>query len=118
MDILELASTALQQKEQQENKPCEGKVYRAHLNAFINSKGEYVEQKRMTPMKRMSCPGCEKCDWLLEDLREQIISTDMSPIVTTLVNKAFYRLVVANITKDWESGIVDGWDIVFERVKK
>ena len=71
----------------------------------------------MTPMKRMSCKGCEQCGYLIGDLRDQMWENGLSPIVDTLEDKALYKLVVDNVSYDRESGIVDDWDIVFEKVK-
>jgi len=57
-------------------------------------------------LKKKSCPGCEKCGFLLEDL-----SQNESVIIPEIEHDELYTVVVTNISKDWETGYVDDWDL-------
>lgn len=91
---------------------CKGIVWRLKVNRFINKKGEVVYTERMTRLKRESCPGCIECAWVLEGIQEFI---DMgTPIqIDKIEHNGKYSLKVINITTDWESGVMDGWDLKF-----
>ena len=97
---------------------CKGHIYKCKVNQFINKRGEYVSQERMIPLKRKSCPGCEFCGPTLDDLKESI-ANDTMPIIDDRFpkNNSLYKLVICNITTDWETGYVDGWDLYFEKIE-
>jgi hypothetical protein len=72
-------------------------------------------------MKRMSCAGCSHCGALLEDLQERLslYGDDKfvyAPVVQDAENGALYTLAVANESRDWETGIVDDWDLEFVKI--
>jgi hypothetical protein len=91
---------------------CKGKIFRCRVNAFVNSKGEYVYQERMIPLKRKSCPGCEKCGHL-EDQLPEFISMGTGVNIHGIVDGGIYCLAIVNESRDWESGVVDDWDLAF-----
>lgn len=91
---------------------CKGKVYRCRVNAFVNSKGEYVYQEKMIPLKRKSCPGCDKCGYL-EDQLPEFVSMGSAAEIQGIEDGAIYRLEVVNESRDWETGIIDDWDLAF-----
>lgn len=95
---------------------CNGLVYRARENNFVNKRGEVVYSKRMSPLKRESCPGCENCGYMLYELDEWISMGEV-PIVKDFKHGAVYRLDITNIQKDWETGYVDGYDLVFVKIR-
>ena len=99
----------------QDKKPCNGKIYRGKVNAFINAKGEYIYQERMIPLKRQSCRGCEQCSWIDDDLPE-FISNDTLPIIQQIEDGMTYKLSIVNESRDWESGQVDDWDFEFIKI--
>lgn len=98
----------------EEIKNCKGRVYKCKVNKYVNGKDEYVEQIRMIPMKKMSCPGCEVCDWADEYLPDSNFWDNIE--IDVIDDGAFYMLDVINISKDWESGIVDDWDLGFKKL--
>ena len=51
---------------------CKGKIYRCEENVYVGKDGSFVQQWKMRPMKRLSCPGCEFCDGLDFDLKENV----------------------------------------------
>ncbi|RLC88858.1 MAG: hypothetical protein DRJ03_01060 [Chloroflexi bacterium] len=52
-------------------KECKGLYWRCRINTFISDK-RICTKKELRFMKRKSCPGCEKCDWLWETLSELV----------------------------------------------
>ena len=102
----------------EEKVPCKGKVYRGKINNFINANSEVILQQRMIPMKRKSCPGCENCYPLEEELHERINDFDyMAPIFPEKIKHGqLYKLKVTGVGRDWETGIVDEWDLEFVEV--
>ncbi len=40
------------------------------------------------------------------------------PAVGDIENGEMYELIVTNIETDWESGVCDGWDMGFQKVKE
>lgn len=96
---------------------CKGLIFRGKCNSFINSNGEYVYQERMYPLKKKSCSGCDKCGFLHETL-EEYLSNGLNPIISNIEHNALYKLTDVNIQKDWESSIVDDYDLEFVRIKE
>jgi len=90
---------------------CKGLIFRLHINFFKNSKGHIVYKETMVPLKRRSCPGCQYCGFLLDDLSEH----DHMPIVEDPEHGALYMLGVTNESRDFETGIIDDWDLIFRR---
>lgn len=91
---------------------CKGLIYRGRVNEFFNANGDYIEKKTMSPLKRKSCKGCEKCDWLTDDANEQLgcrIPLEMPEII----DGNMYQLKVTSYSRDWESGLVDDWEVGF-----
>jgi len=108
--IFELSEGA---KPKDPTKQCKGLIFRGKRNAFISGRGDYVYTERMALLKRKSCKGCERCGYMMEEL-EEFLSNDYLPIIPThLENGQLYKLTVTNISKDWETGIVDDWDLEF-----
>ena len=108
----------LMEENQPEKVQCKGKCYRGKINNFINVKGEVILQQRMIPVKRMSCCGCEDCDYTEEDLHERMNDFDyMAPIFPEKIKHGqLYKLKVTGVGRDWETGIVDEWDLEFVEV--
>lgn len=97
-----------------ELKACIGKVYRGRRNSFVNKKGEYVYQERMLPLKKQSCPGCKHCDYLFDELYDGL----SLPIIDNIEDGALYRLKVVNESMDWETGIIDDYDLQFVKIEE
>jgi len=95
---------------------CKGLFFKAVGNEFVNTKGEYVITRRMRPLRRISCKGCKECHYL----NDQFISfgDDIHPLIEDdFVPGAVYQLQIENITKDFETGYPDYWDLVFRKVE-
>lgn len=96
------------QKEKEEE--CKGLLYRCSVNKYINSQGAYVETVRMTPLKRRSCKGCEKCGWMHEYLHEELSNLHYDESLFTEQcprHGGIYSYEVTSTSKDWESGYTE-----------
>jgi len=105
-DIIQETASKLDDNE------CKGRFYRLRQSSYINSKGEYIYQERFSPLKRISCKGCEFCDFLDEYLHESC-SIYIFPRVDKPIDNAVYKLQVVEEYKDLETGIVDDFDLGF-----
>jgi len=93
---------------------CIGKKYRCGVNNYIDTNGVLHMETTMRLLKRKSCPGCEKCDWIEDDL-EELIACGSAPIIKNISHGATYHVNIVNISRDWETGYVDDYDIEFVR---
>ena len=84
---------------------CKGLIFRG-FNSTFYSDCRLEKRSGIRMLKKKSCPGCEKCGFLLEDL-----SQNESVIIPEIEHDELYTVVVTNISKDWETGYVDDWDL-------
>ena len=94
---------------------CKGLIFKGYTSLFTSdNKIERREGVRL--LKRKSCPGCTKCTWMLEELDEH--AYHRSVILPEIKDGAYYRLIVANLSTDWETGIADNYDLKFIKEKE
>ena len=92
---------------------CKGVILRARVSHFADSNVDYSIRIglhiRFNMLKKKSCPGCDECFWIHDQIGE--VSNDW-PIadMDRVEDGKMYRIVIANVEKDWESGMVDAWD--------
>lgn len=101
--------------------PCKGLIFRLCRSAWSHE-GEAVGFKsQFRFLKRKSCKGCEKCMWLWDDLHERICDWGNdgwgSDIEFGDRNNALYQLKVTSWSRDYESGIVDDYELGFVEYK-
>lgn len=95
---------------------CKGLFFRVSINDyFVNERSEYTYSTRLRLLKSMSCPGCSQCQWLLDDYGE---CGDMPLLPEGLSNGDIVSLGVTNISHDYETGYVDGYDLKLVKVKQ
>ena len=86
---------------------CTGLVFRG-FNSFFWS-GEKLERREgIRLLKKKSCPGCEKCGFILDDLSVQVIIGSM--IMPSIEDGKLYTVRITNQSTDWETGYVDDYD--------
>jgi hypothetical protein len=104
-----------------EDEPCKGLIFRCRVNIYQNSQGAYVETKRMIPLIRQSCKGCEKCGWLTDMMDEEIdlcVNWHNGSLFTDdPEDGGTYEYKVTSTSTDWETGIVDDYTTGFVKVK-
>jgi len=90
---------------------CKGNVYRVREYSFFRKIGIIMFQREYVPMKKLSCPGCERCEYLTEDMNESDFKVIHGGDHGDLV-----RLTITNEKHDWETGYIDTWDLEFVKV--
>lgn len=82
------------------------KVLYVKLQTSVYKRGERrVLEKSLTPLKRKSTLKFEEIvDWLEEDL-PRIIGIDT-------LSDGIYELTATNFSRDFETGMIDDWDLV------
>lgn len=99
---------------------CKGLIYRCRKCQFIGSRGEIVERVTFTPLKKKSCPGCDQCEYLHSEAREFIGNYAFGlggiAIPVDAQDQQLYRLEITNMSRDWETGIIDDWDLEMVRI--
>lgn len=97
-----------------EPKECKGLFFRGYLQEYWT--GEKYEIKQgFKLLKRKSCPGCFQCRCTKDEIRELIGSGSI--ITPDIKDGALYSIRITNRHTDWESGIIDDWDLEFFEVK-
>jgi len=86
---------------------CKGRFFRVQENNFLASDGSWVVNRRYKPLKRRSCPGCQYCGWMQDDIKEGI------PVIDGGRDKDVVQLIVTDQFTDWETGLVDDWKLKF-----
>ena len=94
---------------------CIGQKYRYRENRYF-SDGIYCEKITFTLLKRKSCPGCERCEWLSEWISEDMSSDGGPQIPPGLQDFDVCSLDVIAEHRDWETGHVDDIEIGFVKV--
>ena len=98
---------------------CKGLYYRARTNMYKNtSKGAYIETRCLIPLIRMSCKGCEQCEWMFEYLDEDMGVGMDSPIPEHIIDGELYVMKVIDTSIDWESGLCDDVMVGFKKVEE
>lgn len=100
--------------ERPELESCKGLIFRGYSCVFeMNGKIERKEGIRL--LKRESCPGCKDCGYLMDEIREAVCSHTL--ILPDIEHGALYSVRLINLSKDWETGIVDSYDIEIYKLK-
>ncbi len=95
--------------EAKEKAGCKGLFFRYRGNNYFHE-GKLEFKKTFTKLKRKSCPGCNLCQSMEDDLGEDL---ELVIFPDNLTNEGIYELKVVNMTTDCETGYVDNWDIEF-----
>lgn len=91
---------------------CRGLFFRCSKNEYGMRRDRIEFKTRFSFLKRMSCPGCDCCELLWDDVHESM------PGFKNPKHGAIYRLVAHNFTYDFETGYVDGWDLDLVEVER
>lgn len=92
---------------------CKGRVYRYRESNYISASGEIVIKQSFRLLKRLSCPGCEKCGWMMETLSEDMSCGCLPEIKGHPQADGIYQLVFKAGAPDWETGVVEDWEWYF-----
>jgi len=87
-----------------EPEQCKGLVFRGYNSTFKS--GNHVGRHQgIKLLKRQSCPGCEKCYFLLDFVSEDIYCGSLE--MPEIENGELYSIEVVVDGRDWETGYVD-----------
>jgi len=111
LPVLSIKSDSLDQEE------CNGEVYRCRVSDYLSNNGDVVSKLSFSKLKRMSCSGCDSCGGGFSDDLSDFIGEEGLIFPSNPVDGGLYRLMIANVTRDWEYGVVDGWDLEFVRIE-
>lgn len=95
---------------------CPGVFFRIRYSKYFDSKGNYLQTTKFVKLKRLSCKGCQQCDWLRDDLMDRNDSR-YAVIVPDVKDGTILELKATNWSKDWETGHYDDWDLEFVPVE-
>lgn len=88
-------------------KECKGMFFRGYYSTFYD--GNKLENRAgIRFLKSKSCTGCAKCAHFDEYLNE---SPELVLGMDKVEHGKLYSLRTVNIYRDWESGLVDDYDI-------
>lgn len=92
--------------EKSKKSECKGLFFRGTVNIFATD--NYVREVRQVKLlKRMSCKGCEKCGWIMENIHEDIMGGSFEKYLTDIKDGKIYTPKI-EASQDWESGY---WEI-------
>ena len=89
---------------------CKGIVYKAEVNTFLRKKGVGFSVNLII-QKKKSCPGCGSCGWVHESISENIASGIPLIGIESVENGKLYTLSSCNVSRDWETGVVDDYGL-------
>lgn len=76
---------------------CKGLYWRGSVSHYVSSHNSIEKRESLRLLKRMSCPGCQYCWWILESNKESL------PAIPDIKHGQLYTFF-AHTSKDWESG--------------
>lgn len=98
-------------------KICKGLYWRGSENIFIDADGRIKQTNELRILKKKSCPGCEKCGWIFDEISESIASGVASNLLSKIEHGKLYQFRW-NTTTEWESGVTEIDKIWFEEVEE
>ena len=109
----------IESDKREEPKECKGLIFRCETTMWRGSDGSVNFKERYCQLARKSCPGCQQCDWLMEDLDQRLYDFLFADTISRGgSNGALYKLEVTNMSTDWETGFVDDYDVGFAPYKE
>ena len=102
----------------EDNTPeCKGLVFRGYSSTFMAYESRGIERREgVKLLKRKSCPGCEKCSWMLDALPDHIDCKTLN--LPEIEPGVLYGLKAINLSRDYETGYVDDCDLEFYKIKE
>lgn len=88
---------------------CKGIFYRYTESNYKGEYGRIVFSKEIRPLKRISCPGCEKCG-SEKDLLDSLMSECPNKAIIfndSVKNDDIIKLVLIEDSHDRETGVID-----------
>ena len=99
--------------EQEVETKCKGLFFRGIVNQYFRPPLGLVQKREVRLLKKISCSGCVLCGWWYDEFAESDTERfDLSHIE----NGKTYTVGTKNESRDWETGCIDMYDVVFNEV--
>jgi len=92
---------------------CEGLVFKGYISKYLTKDLRIEEKQGLRLIKRLSC-NCDRCHNILSEIYEAIGEYVILP--KTIEKDGLYKPVYINQSRDWETGIIDNYDITFKKI--
>ena len=99
-----------------DGKQCKGLVYRFKESFYMGSRGEIVEKRIFSPLKKLSCDGCVDCDGLFDMLSCEL-DEGMIPFPSNLNSGDAVSLVAINDGRCFED-LYDEYHLEFKKIEE
>ncbi len=94
-----------------ENK-CKGIFWRGTVSSYISIHNSIETRKSLRLLKRMSCTGCEQCDWIWDFIKEDMCNIDGDHL-PTIENGKIYTYHVSSSQGYYDSyPEIDSFDFI------
>ena len=99
------------------NSPCKGQIFKAQVSHCRTKRDGFLFSVRLVRQARLSCEGCDNCDWSFDCMGD--VSPDWPIInIAKAEHGKLYTIGMCNISKDFETCIVDEWNLKLIPVKE
>lgn len=100
------------------DKPCKGLFFRAYRSVFWN--GEKLEERSgYRFLKRKSCLGCETCENIFDEIKEESYGLQKNGIYQdNFTPGEIYQAGIQITSTDFETGCPDDWEVQFNLCKE
>ena len=88
--------------EKDKSPKCKGLFFRYHSSSYLSSHKSIEVRKSLKLLKRKSCKGCERCEWIWEYIPQDIEDEGMEDYLGNLNNGKIYKLVPVWTPGPWE----------------
>ena len=96
---------------------CKGLVFRGFNNFYFNDvTGIICNKQYIKLLKRKSCSGCEHCSWIFDEIYDIMDCENL--IFPEIENEKLYTISVTNVSRDYETGYVDDYDLEIVELHK
>ena len=85
---------------------CKGLLFRVRESRYRAAGDTIAFRREYRFLKKKSCPGCNQCGYLWDDLAERNYE-----VIDGGNDGDIVQLRVTNISTDWETGYADDWDL-------
>lgn len=94
-----------------------GLVFKASVKNVRTSDNGFCFKVALKHLKNKSCSGCENCGWLHDVVQEV---NESWPIIglESCEDGELYTIVPCNESRDFESGIIDSYDLKIREFKE
>lgn len=103
--------TELKLENENKENTCAGLFFKCQ-NCYFDSKGTYCQSVKFVPMKRKSCKGCEQCNSIHENMKENKYKFKCE----NPVHGEEYQLKITNILSGEDDHLED-WNLEFVLVE-